>query len=222
MAKHALERIDSPVGSFEWATLDGEGKENLNNVKQYVINLILGGEKAEAFKAKMDAFWQANIPNGVPKALHAEPSSMGYYPHYEYTGETDDDGEKIKVETGKTEFRFKTGTHFADGKPKVIKIFNSKGAEVDLDDKKVGNDSRGRVKGAMAIYTTEKNGKVINAGVTLYLDAVQLTKLVEYAGGPSFDEVEDEDGEDFEGAGEMGAVADSDDDSNTAADSPKL
>lgn len=194
MAKNITVKYQSPVGELEWVITDGEGKEDLKGDMKYQASLVLEGEKAEGIKKEVQEFWETNKPKGIK-----EPKSLGYYNHKVSTGEKDEDDSFIYEETGKTVMVFKTGTTYADGNPKVIPVFNAKGVEVDLKGKKIGNGSRGRVKGAMAIYTVEAKGKVIDAGVTFYLDAVQLAKFVEYQGGPNFDEMpEDEEG-DFEG-----------------------
>ena len=74
--------------------------------------------------------------------------------------------------------------------------------------KKIGNGSRGRVGGVMAIYKHKAK-----KGVTFYLNTVQLTKFVEFTGGVNADEVTDEAGDGFDGVdGGMGAL---EDESNT-------
>lgn len=203
MSKNPTAVYETPVGDLEWVVIDGEGKEDLKGDMKYQINLVLEGDKAEAEMAKVRAFWEENRPKSIK-----EPKSMGFQPHAVKTEEKDPETDKwIYEETGKTNFIFKTGTTYNDGKQKVIKVFNAKGAEVTLGDKKIGNGSRGRIKGVMAIYTVESKGKIIDAGVTFYLNGVQLAKFVEFAGGPQFDEIEDEDA-DFEGVSDMGGIPD--------------
>lgn len=194
----AIANVTTPVGDLEWVFITGEGKEDLQGSPTYTCQVVLEGSNAAALQAEIDDFWAANKPKGIDT-----PKSTGYYDH------TTKDEEGNKVETGKTAFVFKTATTFPNGSPKVIKVFNAKGAEVSLGDKKIGNGSRGRIQGAMGIYEVQQKGRTIQAGVTLYLNGVQLTKFVEFVGGPSFDAVEDEEaGESFEGFGEMGAVLD--------------
>ena len=102
----------------------------------------------------------------------------------------DEDGEAIYEETGKVEFFFSTGTTWPDGSQKKIKVYNSKGSEVNLGDKKVGNGSVGRISGNMAIYDVAGN-----QGINLYLNSVMITKFVEYVDGDDWsDEAEDGDG----------------------------
>lgn len=204
MSALPTQAIESPVGGLEWVIISGEGKEDLSSNMKYQASLVLPPETAEALKADMDAFWEANRPKHI-----STPKSMGFIPHRVPTGEEDDDGNKLYEETGNTSFLFKTGTTYKDGKEKVIPVFNAKGSEVSLGDKKIGNGSRGRIKGAMAIYhvKAKTGGKVLQAGVTLYLNGVQLSKFVEYTGGTNFDAIEDE-GADFEGFGDVGAIPD--------------
>ena len=51
---------------------------------------------------------------------------------------------------------------------------------------------------AIGIYEVENNGKIQSAGVSLYLNGLQLAKFVEYKGGVNFDGLDAEYG-DFEG-----------------------
>jgi len=181
--------IDSPIGTFEWAHITGQGKPDLQGLPKFSIDVVLTPEQAEPFKVLVNEFWEANKPKGAKK-----PKSLGYYPHTVKDVEaTKEAGENVYTETGNTVVRFKTGVTYQSGDPKVVKIFNSKGNEVSLQGKKIGNGSRGRVNGIMAIYTN-----AANHGVTFYLNSVQISKFVEYS-GVSFDAIEDEEGGDFEG-----------------------
>lgn len=196
--------IETPKGSLEWVLISGEGKENLSGKLQYKADLVLEGEPAAALKATIDAFYQETKPKGAPKT----PKSTGYYPHKlpklaeDGTPELDEDGKKILLETGKTVFSFKTDTTWPkDGSQKVIKVFNSKGNPVQLGDTKIGNGSVGRILGAAGIYEVKaKNGALIDAGVTLYLNAIKLLKLEEYIGGAQFSNSDDD--AEYEAVGE--------------------
>lgn len=223
MAKYATEVIQTPVSDLEWVIISGEGKENLNGDMQYQASLVLdveNNEKHSAFKKQIDDFWAANKPQGFKGD---EPDSNGLYPHKVPTGEKDEDGDNLYETTGKLILATKTKTTFADGNEKKIKVFNSKGAEVNLGDKKIANGSRGRLGCVMAIYaTTDKSGKkIINAGVTFYLNSVQLSKFVEYAGA-GFDALEDEDGEEFESVDDGMAALTEEETSTATSDKPRL
>ena len=127
-------------------------------------------------------------------------------------------GENVYVDTGNFVIRFKTNTEYQNGDPKLVKVFNAKGNEVSLHGKKIGNGSRGRAQGAMGIYNVKAN-----KGVALYLNGVQLSKFVPFVGGPSFTEIEDEDGEAFEGVeGAVGAIADEQEEQAAEAARPRL
>jgi hypothetical protein len=81
------------------------------------------------------------------------------------------------------------------GDKKIIKVFNSKGNEVSLHGKKIGNGSRGRAVGSIAIYDFNTAAR----GVTFYLNSVQLSKFVEFTGGSAPSGGIDDEGEGFEG-----------------------
>jgi hypothetical protein len=177
----ALQKIQSPKGSLEYVTITGEGKENLSGRLQYVANIVCDPKEpaVAAFIKSIDDFWADNRPKTVK-----EPKSTGVYQKFEKTDETDADGVAIKKDTGLVYFAFKTGTTFPDGSTKKVKTYNSKAKAVALGDIKIGNGTIGHVAGAMDVYLTKsKAGQVIDAGVTLYLDAIQILKLVEYTGG---------------------------------------
>ena len=192
-----LKKFESARGTLEWVTITGEGKANLSGKLEYLATLVLEGDAAAALRAEIDAFWAEN----KPAKFNKDAKSLGYYDHTAPTGEVDEDGKKIYASTGKTAFRFKTGTMYKDGKQKVVQIYNSKGNKVVLGETQIGNGSIGRIKGAMGIYinANPKTGVAIDAGVTLYLDSIMLLKLEQYeTGGFSANE---EDAE-FEAIGE--------------------
>lgn len=189
--------IETPRGTFEWVTIDGEGKPNLSGKLQYLVNLVLTAEEIEPVRDSIEAFWAENKPEKFSKA----PKSLGIYEHKEPSEEKDEDGKTVYVPSGKFYLAFKTGTTYNDGKPKTIQVLNSKNNPVVLGDTKIGNGSLGRVLGAMGIYKSvnpAKPSQVLDAGVTLYLDKIKLLKLEEFSGGAEFS---DEDAE-FEAVGE--------------------
>lgn len=231
-AKSKTEYITSPVGDLEWVVIEGEGKEMLNGENKYVGHLVLDGDKAEAFKKQILDFWEENKPKGFSKKYPNDEDknqvelfggakrdfkSAGIYAHYEYVLDEDgnvkldEDGDKVKRLTGKTSFIFTTAMTYGDGSAKVVKVFDKNGNEVNLNGKRIGNGSRGRFNAAMGIYAVENKGKILDAGVALYLNGLQIGKFVEYQAGPSFDAMDDEEA-DWEGPGEMGTISDDSDD----------
>lgn len=191
--------ITTPVGTLEWVFISGKGKEDMQGNLMYTVDLVLDGAEAEALKATIDAIWKANKPSHI-----SAPKSTGHYPHTVSTGEKDENGKAIYKETGKTKFTFKTGTTYTSGDAKVVKIFNAKGSEIALGEQFIANGSRGRIAGAVGVYTIENKGKVMQAGTTLYLNSIQLAKFIPYAGGASFDAIEG----DCDGVGEVGGIPD--------------
>lgn len=175
---------------LEWVTIDGEGKENLSGKLQYVANGVV--EADDAVIAAIEKFWADNKPAGFNKPA----KSTGIYPHKSDTGEKDESGKAIYYEDGKMYLAFKTGTTFPDGSTKKVKTYNAKGREVVLPEGvKIGNGSEGYIAGAMGIYVSKTpKGAIVDAGVTLYLDAIQITKLVEFTSDAGFEAVDDEEG----------------------------
>jgi len=199
MAKNTIEKISTPKAKLAWVNISGEGKENLSGKTKYVATAIVPAD-CQAVQA-IKAFWDANKPAGFKSEPKSESvpkgyKSIGIYPHKVDSGRTDEDGDKIyEVVDDLVELRFSTDTTFPDGKPKVIQIYNSKNRKVSLPEgTQIGNDSVGCISGAMSIYTTEKAGKILDAGVTLYLNAIQILKLKEYEADAGFEAHDEEDG----------------------------
>jgi hypothetical protein len=117
--------------------------------------------------AEIDKFWkEARKELGIKQK---EPKSTIYKPVL------DDEGN----ETDEIEFKFKTNAKFPNGKVNWVKVFNAKGQDVTESFVEkgtlIGNDSIGIIHGSLAIYTYAKQ-----YGITGYLTAIQLAKLVEY------------------------------------------
>lgn len=190
----ATKKFTSPKGKIEWATIEGEGKENLSGVLQYVANVVISVK--DPVIAEIDDFWEENKPKGFRK----DRKSNGLYPYKVKTEEKDEDGKVIyEVDEALLSMSFKTGTTYPDGTVKKIQIYNSKANKVELPTGvKIGNDTIGQISGAMGIYTTmDPKGKtVIDSGVTLYLNSIKISKLVEFEGeGDNYEpDEEDEDG----------------------------
>lgn len=195
----ALQKIVSPKGEFAWVTISGDGVENLSGAMQYKVDLILDPNNVAEHKDFIDGidkFWDANKPAGFKK----KPKSLGKYfcdPMLDKDGNQleDDEGKKMYDPDGRVAISFKTSTTWPDGKTKKIKTRNARGSEVNLGESLIGNGTIGYVAGAMDMYTVNQKGKILDAGVTFYLDELKITKFVEYTGGSSFDETtDDEDG----------------------------
>jgi hypothetical protein len=217
--------VESPVGDFEWVIVSGQGKLNTlkkpdaagNKPYEYQATLLMPADNEDciAFQEEIMQYWEDTRSKKFAKA---DPKSCGFKPHKVKTDKIDPDTEEaIWEEDGLIAFTFKTNTVYGDGKPKVITIFNAKGREVQLGKRRIGQGSRGRVKGVITPYEQPKE-----AGVSLYLNGLQLSKFVEYVGGTSFDELEDPDaeGDGFEGFDEDGQDALEEADKETAEEAP--
>jgi len=180
-------KFTTPKGNLKWAFVTGKGKETEKNSNKYKYSVVVKAhqdlpEVKEAIK-QIDEFWTEN----KPKAAKPRPKTTAY--KYEEDEET---GEK----TGYVYFGMSTNTTFPSGDTKLVKLFTAKTPvrEVQLGDKKIGEESIGRGIGSLAIY--EYNGSF---GTTLYLDALSLSKFVEYVGGTDASDVTtDDDAEDID------------------------
>jgi hypothetical protein len=215
MAQDDKLSLHTPIGNLEWVIISGEGKEDMYGKSTYTASVVLdlSKEAHKEFIQQIKEFWEENKPKGFKKP----PKFVPLYDYYEYTDEKDEDGDRIKnLIEGKKLFTAKTGTQYPDGKPKVVQVSNSFGAKVVLNCN-IGNGSRGRLGITLAVCETrvKKNGPIVDAGVSAYLNGIQITKLIEYEGGGiSFDAVEDEEGDNYAGEG-MGGVVDEENDTST-------
>ena len=195
MAKsQTIQSVQTPKGELQWVTITGEGKENLSGKMQYVASIVFDNDDPalKKLQAEIDAFWKEHRPKKIKV-----PKSNGFYPEMRKTDETDEDGEQIKEPTGRTILAFKTGVAWPDGSPVVVKTYNSKGKPVALGTTKIGNGSIGRIGGSYDIYINKApgSGAIVDAGVTFYLNGIQITKLVEFTDEMEFDvDEDDEDG----------------------------
>jgi len=172
MAKTPQMNIAVGPAQLMWIYISGQGKPGLNAGEfKYTATLRFPDAKsAKPFTDQIAAFWKDNKPTGATRA-----KTNGVKKVMRPTGELDEDDAPIMEETGEIDIVFSTATSWPDGKPKVIKVLNAKGQELALGERKIGNGSVGVVHGIAKIYDRE-DGK----GVSLFLNAVQLKKYVEY------------------------------------------
>lgn len=180
-----LVKVSTPIGKLMWLNISGQGKLNYNeDGREYVASVILDKDTAEPLIGQIQEVYDADHQKG--KKL----KSMGYKPCTEEGKTKDDDGNEVDAKDAEYfVFNFKTGTTFKDGKAKKIAIYNANAKKVDIGDTRVGNGSSGAISGSMRYYI---NGK--EDGVSLWLNAVQITKLVEYTEDAGFEASEDEGG----------------------------
>jgi len=181
----------TPVGELRWMYVSGRGKEGRGKNKgtfRFVGSLYLQTASTEcnALKDKIKAFWNENKPR---KGRHG---SLGFKDEMvvddDYVPILDKDGKEQY--TGETSFDFWTGTTWKDGKPKVVDIYSAGNkkegiisTKISLHGKTIGNGSIGAIAGSMGIFDQDSN-----MGISLYLNAVQLHKLVEYCKDPGFED----------------------------------
>jgi len=185
--------METPKGELYWVSVDGT-KKDLNGNLRHVASMRVkeGSSEHKQVAAEIDTYWQENKPKGKKQ------KSNGMKEEYDKEGNP----------TGYWLVNFWTGTTWKDGKSKSIGIYNAAGKPASLGDKKVGNGSIGRIKGSMGIYNRAEG-----AGVTLYLNAIQIVKLEEYSQDGGF--AADESGEGWGGEEE-------DNWSSTPEEQPKI
>jgi hypothetical protein len=183
MANASL-KVVTPNGALKYCTITGQGRPKLKAKGKFVYqaSVIVTKDQAKEFKKIVDEFFQENKPSGYKKDTPANKIIR------------DIEGDKKnKLIT------FSTNTVFeVDGEEQKtkIKIKNSKNQERELPEGvSIGDGSKGAISGKLAIY-----GDSDDAGVSMFLNAVQITKFVEYKSDDGFEAVDDDDGfDDFEG-----------------------
>lgn len=178
--------ITSPKGSLQYVQVTGQGKLDYDGkYYEYVAGVKLPKAEAKTMYAEICEFFEENKPSW-------------------FTGDEPSNKIKRKQEDGDFLFQFKTKAEFEgeddDGQPTLRKthigIINSKNKEVNLPDGEgIGNDSIGRIKGSMTIHSDKKMG---TAGVSLWLNNVQILKYVKYVADTGFDIDDDGDFDDFD------------------------
>jgi hypothetical protein len=160
-------KITTPKGTLKWAQITGAGKKDLQGRDIFSVDIEMNQAVAQELVDQIDALWESDKPKGAK-----DPKSTGY--------RVNDDGT--------VKFSFKTATKYPSGDPKEVAIYDAKAERVKIKDK-IGNGSIGRVSGVASIY----DAGVAARGVTLFLDSVQIIKLVKYAEAASFDVEEGDD-----------------------------
>ena len=187
------QKIVTPLGELNWVFINGNTKQDLNGNDRYVASVYFHKDSPEfkQVEKEVKTFWDEHKPKG------AKLKSNGIKVVQERVdGEVDDDGEQLYKDTEFMSLNFWTGPTFPNGKDKVIKTFNARGSEVSLGDKKIGNGTTGAISGVMGIYDNGPAAK----GVTLYLNAIQIKKFVEFTGGDAgFEDTGDAEDDDFNG-----------------------
>jgi len=186
-----LTEYKTPKVSLAWVKITGEGEEDLQGRMKYLASAVLSEEQKDELEAELNAFWKENKPKGAKKM-----KSNGISKEMRKTDETDEDGDAIKEHTGNYLLQFKTNATWPDGNQNKIKVYNAKGKPVSLGDTKIGNGSVGKIAGSYDIYAVkDKQGNITNAGITFYLNGIQVIKLEEYtAGEVEFEAEDDEEG----------------------------
>ena len=161
-----------------------------NYERSATIRFDKDSEQAKQIQAVVDKMW-ADFKEANPKVKQAQPKSTPIKPVLDKDGN----------ETNEIEVKFKTNAKFPDGKPNWVKIYNAKGQNVTqqfIDDQiLIGNDSLGIIYGTFTTYEYAKQ-----FGITSYLKAVQIVKLVKYEEDIDVDDLSDVAGEEAFGATE--------------------
>jgi hypothetical protein len=162
MAKKEYAKATSPAGEARWPHL--KEPEVFEGVEQgYTVKLVLNKEETDALLARIAAEWEKSEESEkVAKGSKVEP----------YLG-----GSVNK--NGDFEFKFKTKASYKTSNGDIVKrkvpMFDAKGRAGEFN---LGNGSTIRV--SFQFIPFYKSGKAF--GVSLWMEAVQVIKLVEFGG----------------------------------------
>jgi len=161
--------LDFKPARMPFGVVSQGGVDNFDrDGKEYSVSVELGKKQEKWLRGEVMEFWNENKPSGAGD----EPAN--------FANVVRDDGRAY----------FKTQVEF-DGKPNIVKIVDGK--KNPLDPEQFGSfsgDTTGRVSCTMGIYTSGRA-----AGVSLYLNAVQLITFEPYEGSDSTGGFGDDEGE---------------------------
>ena len=176
--KKKPDNITTPVGVAKYPRLNKPETEvngKALDKPRYKVTLVLDEsdagvselkERLEKLHAEAVAVAEAarkKDPKRKAKQLVVNPTIK---PHL------NDEGEEVE---GKFEITAKTSAETKDGTPKTVRMFDAKGKPVKA---KVGGGSRIKLS-----LTPDGYDSNLGAGLSLYLNAVQIIELKEFGGG---------------------------------------
>jgi len=184
-------KIKTPLGELKYVFITGAGRNQAmpgaDERMQFVASLELTKDSKEhkALVASINTEWDAyKVKAGLKPAV--QPKTNGIKPVLD---------KETGAETDKVLVTFKTDTHWKDGKPQVVKVYDHKGADITTAVRSagwsIGSGSTGVIHGSASGNDVGSAHKV-----TLYLTAVQIAKLTKYEG--SAVECDDLEGDDID------------------------
>lgn len=194
-------KVKTQVSNLKYVFIKGEGRNQALKGEeprmQYVATAVMkkDGDAHKHIEAQINAEWDRYK---TEFGVKGKPKTNGIKDEYmkDPKGEIDPETEEVKkVPTGNVLVTFKTNTTWADGKPQKILVKDRKGADITAA---VTAATWGIGEGSQGIIHGTAMGNNIGGThkVTLYLTAIQLAKLVKYAGNDV--ECDEIDGEDLE------------------------
>lgn len=198
--KKKYENIVTPAGIAKFPRLNKPETEvngQTLDKPRFKVTLIMdeADEGVAAFKADLDKRHAAAIA-AAEKKKKADPkrAKKQLVINPPYRDHLDEDGNPVE---GKFEITAKTSAEKEDGTPKTIRMFDGKGKPAKAN---IGGGSKLQLNVTPGAYDSN-----LGAGLSLYLNAVQILSLEEFSGGnaKSFGFGEHQDG--YEGSDDSSA-----------------
>jgi len=203
--------IKTPMGELMYVFIKGEGRNTAMAGQpermQYVASIRFkeGSPEHKEFEAQLWDLWREYQEKtgfkGKPAKTDKGEYMIGLKKEYisEGSGEIDPEtGQVRKIPSGYVLANFKTNTTWADGNPKVVKVFDFKGRDITEAyqnvDWAIGNGTIGKIYGVASANNAGGKHKI-----SLYLSGVQIIKnLQKYSPDGIADVDQYDDGEEID------------------------
>lgn len=182
--KRKLKQFVSPAGVALFPCLVGkpdEGSEEFpKDNPEWNVRLIFDEDQAEDLREKLEGLYQQALKDAKKEFQGLKASAKRKFKGQNIAGPVPVEylkpeiDEETEEETGRYIANFKTRAHTKEGKLKKLPIFDAKGTPVKGIDAIWGNSVL-KVAFAAAPFFVKANAL---AGLTLYLNAVQIIDLV--------------------------------------------
>jgi hypothetical protein len=181
--KKQRKRFASPKGIAKYPWLNTPS--TAFNKNEYKTGLLLkaGEETTEKFLEFLNGLVNESYAEAVEnlKKEGKAAAAKQVQKRYPYKEELD---KETGEETGFIELNFTTQAVSKEGKPRKVRLFDAKGESINPDDVKIAGGSVIKVNFTPSNYYMAASRE---AGVKLYLNAVQVIDLVEFGGGTASD-----------------------------------
>lgn len=205
----------TPKGEFRFPKLNKY--DEYKGAKKYKVDLVLEEDETATLLESLEPVIEQAKELAEEEFAKLKPAQRKKFGgEYSWNDIGTEEYDEDEAETGRTIFKFKTNAYTQQGKLKKVAMFSPRGAR--LKNVQVWGGTIGKVGFSASPYFNNTNGQ---AGVTFYLNAVQILELVSGGKGATAEAHgfgEEEGYNDIEDGEEEAADTDGADDSDTDDD----